>query len=76
MAKKKSPNDLFWDAKRKEQVREQYNCYLKDEKLENNPDSAHLFALKMIGTGYDYMGFKKRDLILFLTGGKLPEMYD
>lgn len=73
---KKSPNDLYWDAKKKGQVREQYNCYLKDEKLEDNPHSAHLFSLKMIGTGYDYMGFKERDLILFLSGGELPENYD
>lgn len=75
MAKKKSPNDLYWDAKKKEQVRAQYNRYLKDEKLENNSHSAHLFALKMISTGYDYMDFKERDLILFLSG-ELPEMYE
>lgn len=75
MAKKKGPNDLYWDAKKKEQVREQYIRYLKEENLENNLHSAHLFAIKTIGTGYDYMGFRERDLILFLSA-ELPEMYD
>jgi hypothetical protein len=75
MAKKQTPNDLFWDMKKKEQIREQYNSYLKDEKIETGPHSAHLFALRKIGGGYDYMGFKERDLILLLAG-ELPEMYD
>lgn len=73
--KKKTPNDLYWEMKNKDQIREQYDSFLKDEKLENNSHSAHLFALRKIGGGYDYMGLKERDLILLLAG-ELPEMYD
>jgi len=75
MAKKKTPNELYWDMKKKEQIREQYNRYLKEEGRENDPHSAHLFAMRKIGGGHDYMGMKERDLILFLAG-ELPYMYD
>jgi hypothetical protein len=75
MMKKKTHNDLYWDMKNKDQIREQFNNFLKDEKLESNSHSAHLFALRKIGSGYDYMGLKKRDLILLLAG-ELPEMYN
>ena len=75
MAKKKTPNELFWGAKEKQQIREEYERFLKAKGKENTPHNAHLFAIKAIGGGYNYMGMKERDLILFLAG-ELPYMYD
>ncbi len=75
MARKKTPNRLYWEAQIKEQIREEYEQYLEDEEKENTPHNAHLFAMKVIAGGHDYKGMKERDLILFLAG-TLPYMYD
>ena len=75
MARKKTPDELYWQFREKEQAREEYERFLKAEGKENTPHNAHVFAIKMIGCGHDYMGMKERDLILFLAG-ELPYMYD
>ncbi len=75
MARKKTPNRLYWEAQIKEQIREEYEQYLEDEEKENTPHNTHLFAMKVIAGGHDYTGMKERDLILFLAG-TLPYMYD
>ena len=75
MARKKTPDQLFWEAKDKQQIREKYKRFLIEEGKENTPDSTHLFAIKVIAGGHDYMGMKEGDLILFLAGG-LPYTCD
>lgn len=75
MSKKNAPNQLYWEAQIKAQIREEYEQYLRGDGRENTPDNAHLFAIKVIAGGHDYKGMKERDLILFLAG-KLPYMYD
>ena len=73
MAKNKSPNDLFWQAKVQNLIKDEYTQFLQQEGLERNPDSAHLFALRKQKNGYREMS--ERDLIL-LVAGDLPYMYD
>lgn len=75
MSKKKTPDELYWDEKKREQIRLEYNNYLSVEGKDNNPHMAQIFATKMIAGGHDYMGMKERDLILLLAG-ELPYMYD
>lgn len=75
MARKKTPDQLYWEAQIKEQIREEYEQYLRDKERENTPHNAHLFAMNVIAGGHDYKGMKERDLILFLAG-TLPYMYD
>lgn len=75
MARKKTPNQLYWGARLKEQIRQEYAQYLEDEQRENTPHNADIFAKRVIAGGHDYKGMKERDLILFLAG-TLPYMYD
>jgi len=75
MAREKTPNQLYWEAQIKKQIREEYEQYLADGEKENTPHNAHLFAMTVIAGGHDYKGMKERDLILFLAG-TLPYMYD
>ncbi len=76
MAKKKSPNDLYWESVKKNEIRKAYTQFLRQENMEITPHSADLFSIMaerknmLSGTG---MG--KRDLIIYLAG-KLPYMYD
>ena len=72
---RKTANQLYWDAKKMAQINSEYQEFLTQESRENTSESAQLFASKVIGTGFDYLGFKERDLILKLAG-KLPYMYD
>lgn len=73
MAKKPTPNDLYWKHMREAPIRDAYQKFLKAENLPDNPDSAHLFALR---TPQDERaGMSDRELILFLAGD-LPYMYD
>ena len=39
--------------------RSKYEQLLEDQGRKNTPDNAHLFALKVITGGHDYMGMKK-----------------
>ena len=73
MAKKKSPNDLHWEAIAHTQIKNEYAQFLQQEGLERNPDSAHIFAMRKRNDGYRDMS--ERDLIL-LVAGDLPYMYD
>jgi hypothetical protein len=75
MSKKKTPNKSYWNEKKKEQVRLDYNNFLSVEGKDNSPHMAHIFATRMIAGGHDYMGMKERDLILLLAG-EPPHMYD
>lgn len=75
MSKKKTPDELYWDEKKKDQIRLEYNNFLSVEGGGSNPHMAQIFATKMIAGGHDYMGMKERDLILLLAG-ELPYMYD
>lgn len=75
MSKKSTPNQLYWDAQIKAQIRKEYEQYLQGDGRENTPNNAHLFAIKVIGSGHDYKGMKERELILFLAD-ELPYMYD
>ena len=76
MAKKKSPNDLYWESLRKDEIRKAYTQFLSEENMEITPDSAALFSIKaeqenmLSGTGMD-----KRALIIYLAR-ELPYMYD
>ena len=75
MATKKSHNDLYWDAKNKSKIKDEYKSYLERIGESSNPDNAQAFAITKIDGGFDYLGMKERDLILLLAG-KLPYMYD
>ena len=73
MAKKKGPNDLYWEAMAHTQIKNEYVQFLQQEGLERNPDSAQRFAIRKHRDGY--RGMSERDLILLVVGN-LPEMYD
>ena len=73
MAKKKTPNELYWQHIIEQQIKDEYANFLKVEGLENNPDSGHLFALRKAKEGYREK--TERELIL-LVAGDLPYMYD
>jgi len=75
MPKKNSTNEKYWDMRKKNQIKEEYEAYLQEEERRSGPDSAQLFAIKKIAGGNDYHGLKERDLILLLAGD-LPYMYD
>ncbi len=75
MAKKMSPTELYWNAQIEIQIKGEYKEYLEEENLENNPDSAQIFAIRKIDGNYKYHGKSERELILLLTGD-LPYMYD
>jgi hypothetical protein len=75
MTRKKSFADKYWDWMKQKQIREEYETYLREEDQQPGPDSAHLFAIKMISGGHDYHGLDERDLICLLSG-ELPYMYD
>jgi hypothetical protein len=75
MTSKKSHNDLYWDAKKKSQIKDEYKSYLDRSGEQPNPDNAQAFAAIKIDGGFDYLGMSERDLILLLAG-KLPYMYD
>lgn len=75
MATKKPHNDLYWDAKKKSKIRDEYKSYLERTGESSNPDNAQAFAIMKIDGGFDYLGMNERDLILLLAG-KLPYMYD
>ena len=75
MAKKRTPNEAHWDMEKQRQVKEEYARWRAEEGRENDSDTAQLFAVKKIAGGFDYMGFKERDLIILLAG-RLPYMYD
>jgi hypothetical protein len=73
MAKKKSPNDLYWEAMAHTQIKNEYVQFLQQDGLERNPDSAQMFAIRKRRDGY--RGMSERDLILLVLGD-LPDMYD
>lgn len=73
MAKKKNPNDLYWDTMYKKQIRDEYKQFLRSEGQEGSPHLADVFAMKKYDEGYRDM--TKRELILFLEG-ELPYMFD
>lgn len=73
MAKKKSPNDLYWSAVAKSSLRDEYEKFLRSEGHEPSPDSAMWFAMRKRNEGYVLMS--EREIILLLAG-KLPYMYD
>lgn len=73
MAKKKTPNDLYWQHLADEQVKNEYTAFLAAEQLERTPHSAHLFSLRKRTNGYREK--TERELIL-LVAGELPYMYD
>ena len=76
MTKKKSPDDLYWESLKKDEIRKVYKQFLVEKSMESTPDSAALFSIKaeqenmLVGTGLD-----KRSLIIYLAGA-LPYMYD
>ena len=73
---KKTPNDLYWDAKEKGEARRAYEQFLADKDVQGSPHYADVFAARVTADGFTkYMGMTKRELILFLEG-KLPYMYD
>ena len=73
MVKKKTPNDLYWQAMAQTQIKNEYAQFLQQEGRESNPDSAQIFAMRKRNDGYRDMS--ERDLIL-LVAGALPYMYD
>jgi hypothetical protein len=73
MAKKKTPNELYWEMMAKKQIRDEYNQFLQQQGQEGSPHLADVFAMKKYEEGYRDM--TKRELILFLAG-ELPFMYD
>ena len=73
MSKKKSPNDLYWEAQAHTQIKNEYAQFLEQEGCERNPHTAHIFAIRKRTDGYHTMS--ERDLILLLTG-ELPYMFD
>ncbi len=75
MGKKKSVNDLYWESKKEDQIRREYEKYLAREKRESDPDVASYFAAEKIAGGHEYRGYSERDLIILLAG-KLPYMWD
>lgn len=75
MSKKMAPDEMAWKAKKDAQIIAEYEGYLESESAESSPENAHLFALKKIQGGFDYMGYKERDLIIMLAGS-LPVDYD
>jgi hypothetical protein len=72
MSKKKTPNDLYWEAEKKKGIKADYNAFLKENGKESSPDEAAIFAIKSRDRNY---GMDERDLILYLVGD-LPYMYD
>ena len=74
MAKKPDPEKLYWHAKRKSALQDEYSAYLTEEKLERGPDSAHMFAIKARMQSA-VAGMSERQIILALVD-KLPYMYD
>jgi hypothetical protein len=75
MLKQKKHNELYWDAMKKNQIKEEYKRFLANSGEEDNSTSAHIFAMKMVAGNHNYQGMTERELILFLAG-ELPEMYD
>jgi len=71
----KTPNEEYWERRKAAEIKGQYAQFLIDERREDNPDSAQLFAIRKIGGGFDYMGFRERDLIKLLAG-RLTPYYD
>lgn len=75
MAKKKTPNELFWDSEKKKIIRAEYEEFLGERGKSSSPEEAALFALRKTSGRQDYHGMKERELILFLADD-LPYMYD
>jgi len=75
MSKKKSDNEKYIEIIRQNQAKEAYAKFLDEENRPRDANSAHLFALKKIGGGFEYLGMNERQLIILLAG-KLPYMYD
>ena len=76
MTKKKTPNDLYWQSLRKEELRKAYAAFIEQEKMEVSSDSTNLFSIKAEQEGLlSGSGLDKRALILYLAG-ELPYMYD
>jgi hypothetical protein len=73
MVKNKAPHTLYWQALADQQIRNEYEAYLRTEGCEKNAHSAQLFATRKIHNGYREKS--ERDLILLLVG-ELPYMYD
>jgi hypothetical protein len=75
MPKRQTPNDLYLNLMKKNQVKAEYNQFLATQERENTPDSAQIFAMQKIADNHKYQGMTERELILFLAGA-LPYMYD
>lgn len=73
MAKKQSPHELYWKNKADEIVKNEYAAFLRQEGLENTPDSGQIFAMRKAKDGYRERS--EREIIL-LVAGALPYMYD
>lgn len=41
----KTPNELYWSARVKEQIRGEYAQYFKEIESDNTPHNAHVFAM-------------------------------
>jgi hypothetical protein len=75
MTKRKSPNELYWESRKNQQIREQYEEFLQKGSHNRSLHSAHLFAMRVLGGSSRYLGYSERELILLLAG-ELPYMYD
>lgn len=69
MAKKKTPDELYWEMMAKKQIRDEYNQFLQEQGQEGSPHLADIFVMKKYAEGY--RGMTKREIILFLAG-ELP----
>lgn len=66
-------NELYWQAIAENQIKQEFNEFLRDQGLERSPDSAQIFAMRRINAGHREKS--ERDLILLLVG-ELPFAYD
>ncbi len=66
-------NELYWKAIADNQIKDEFNDFLRDQNMECGPESAQIFAMKRIAAGN--RDRTERELILLLAG-ELPFAYD
>jgi len=73
MKRKLSNTEKYWRWKKVEQLREEYEAFLKEKGMKKSPHSAQVFAMHKHSGGYE--GLTERQIIIELAG-ELPYMYD
>lgn len=73
MAKQRSRNGLYWDAKERTELKREYATFLQEEGRSNNPDTASIFAVRKRNEGYTDLSERK---LILLLAGNVPYMYD